>query len=55
MENFLVFIMVGLAAVYIGRLFLRSIRPGAGCGCGCGGCERAAGCGAAGAEGKPLD
>lgn len=40
MDTLIVVLIIGLAAIYIGRRFYKMIRQGpqAGCGCGCSGC-----------------
>jgi hypothetical protein len=44
MQNFIVAIIVGLAALHVGRTFYRSLKKGNGCGCGCSGCGQQDGC-----------
>ncbi|HHB77003.1 MAG TPA: FeoB-associated Cys-rich membrane protein [Desulfobulbus sp.] len=46
MQNFFVFIIVVLAAFFIGKRLLRIFRPGhtPSCGCGCSGCGSASTC-----------
>ena len=42
MQNLIVFIIVIMAILYVGRRLYNSFRPGASsCGCGCSGCTNA--------------
>jgi uncharacterized membrane protein YuzA (DUF378 family) len=44
MENIIVWLIVGLAVLYMIRIFYKTAKKEEGCGCGCSSCETSADC-----------
>ena len=44
MENIIVLLIVGLAVLYMIRIFYKTAKKEDGCGCGCSSCETSADC-----------